>query len=41
MKYFLLLSLLVVAACGVKPGQLDAPSGDKDKPFPRTYPASQ
>lgn len=34
-----LFSLLLMTACGIKPGSVDAPPGAEDRPFPRTYPA--
>jgi predicted small lipoprotein YifL len=27
-----------LAGCGIKPGQVDPPQGEKNDPFPRTYP---
>lgn len=39
MKKFIVLGLSVVAlaACGVKPGNVDAPDGKENK-YPHTYP---
>jgi len=34
----LVLSVFMVTACGVKPGELSPPTGSKDVKFPRTYP---
>ena len=42
MKAFILLALtcLTLAACGVKPGDVDPPPGAEGSTFPHTYPAS-
>lgn len=40
MKQIMLLALagVLLAGCGVKPGSVDAPPGQEDVKFPRTYP---
>ena len=39
MRYFLIFFVTALtAACGVKPGAVDAPSGRDQDSFPRTYP---
>ena len=35
----LCLSALFLGACGIKPGDLQPPTGQQDTAFPRTYPA--
>ena len=40
-KTVLLMALLCLGACGVKPAYVDPPEGAEHKEFPRTYPAAQ
>lgn len=41
-RYYLLaivlFFVLTASACGIKPGAVDSPSGQKPDTFPRTYP---
>ena len=36
---FSFMVLLTLAACGIKPGDVDPPQGEDKDYFPRTYPA--
>ncbi|HPD82800.1 MAG: hypothetical protein R3D88_01045 [Alphaproteobacteria bacterium] len=37
---FIVLLSLPVVACGIKPSSVDAPQGEENDSFPRTYPAN-
>ncbi len=45
MKKYLILAasaaLLMLAACGIKPGELSPPEGSEKTVFPKTYPAPE
>jgi predicted small lipoprotein YifL len=38
--FLLPIALMVLSACGIKPGHLDAPTAEKTENFPATYPSS-
>ena len=38
-KALLLMTVLALSACGVKPGHVDPPAGKEADTFPRTYPS--
>lgn len=38
LRAFLYLNIIMLAACGIKPGSVDSPAAGQPDTYPRTYP---